>query len=100
VDMGMVSNAAVLAAEDKVRSAKELHRLTGGKVSSVDAIARLPGWLLERLPGEGVALLTKREEEADDDGVVTRPTEYQLTRKQVERLNAYVSDLIDPGATV
>ena len=47
----------------------------------------LTGWLLARLPAEGREILTKREEEVDEDGVVTRPPS-SLTRRQVERLIA------------
>jgi DNA polymerase len=93
IDLPFVERAAVLAAEDKVKSNAELWNLTGAEVATVDQVAKLVAWLLPRLPDEGQAILTKREEEVDDDGVVTKPAKYQLTRKRIERLLAYLNDL-------
>lgn len=90
IDLPMVRAAAQLAAEDRVRAQRELTDITGGAVTSVDQVARIVQWLLPRLPVEGRALLTKREEEKDDDGVLVKPAKFSLTRRQVERLIAMV----------
>jgi DNA polymerase len=87
VDLKMVAHAAVLAEQDKRRSTKELLRLSDGKVETVDQVARMTKWLLDRLPQEGCDILIKREQEIDDEtGVITRPAKMSLTRKQVVRL--------------
>jgi DNA polymerase len=86
VDERMVAHAASLAAEDSVRSRQELSQITAGAVNSVDEIAKLTKWLLDRLPPEGRAILLEREEETDQDGVITRPAKFALTRGQVQRL--------------
>ena len=92
IDEKMVAQAARLAEEDKRRSCFELERLTECRVTSVDQVARLTDWLLRRLPPEGRGVLLKREEEIDEDGVITRPSKFTLTRAQVERLIALVAD--------
>ena len=92
IDLDMVKHAGWLAHEDKRRSAKELTGLTDGEVATVDQVANLTKWLLKKLPAEGREILLKREEEIDDDGVVTKPAKYHLTRKQVERLIAFNDD--------
>ena len=33
-------------------------------------------WLLERLPPAGREILLKRDEEIDEDGVITRPAKF------------------------
>jgi DNA polymerase bacteriophage-type len=91
VDLDMVKHATWLAHEDRRRSAVTLLELTGGRVGSVDEVAQITRWLLEQLPPEGREILVKREEEVDDEGKITRPAKYHLTRKQVERLIAYVA---------
>jgi DNA polymerase len=93
IDVAFAERAAKLAEEDKVRSAAELKHLTGGAVETVDQVAKLVAWLLLRLPSPGKDILTKREEEVDDDGVVTKPAKFQLTRKRIERLLAYLNEL-------
>jgi DNA polymerase bacteriophage-type len=93
IDLDMVGHAARLAAEDKVRSKAALAKLTAGYVHSVDQVARISEWLRHQLPPEGIAILTAREEEVDEEtGLVMRPAKYALTRKRVERLIAYCSD--------
>ena len=91
IDLALVEAAAKLAEEDKTRSRGELAALTDGVVTSVDHVARIVAWLLPRLPAEGRAILTKREEEVDEEGTITRPAKHQLTRKRIERLIAFVN---------
>jgi DNA polymerase bacteriophage-type len=93
IDLKLVERAAVLANEDRVRSKAELRAITGDPTISVDAVARLTAWLLARLPVEGREIITKRAEEVDEDGNVTRPPKHALTRGRVERLIAYVGAL-------
>jgi DNA polymerase len=92
VDLRMVAHAAKLADQDQFLAREELSRLTGGYVDSVNQVARMTTWLLDRrdrgLPAIGVDYLIKRAEEIDDDGVITRPAKLHLTRQQVERLIA------------
>ena len=95
IDLAFATAAAKLAEEDKVRSRAELTDLTHGAVTSVDQVAKMTAWLMQHLPTEGQAILTKREEEVDDDGVVTKPAKYQLTRKRIERLLAYLGTIED-----
>ncbi len=95
IDMPMVTQAARLAAEDRVRAKRELADITDGAVKSVDEVKKMIGWLLPRLPVEGRALLTKREEEVDDEGVLVKPAKHSMTRRQVERLIAMVK--VTPG---
>ena len=90
IDLSMVKAAAALADEDKVRSRAELRAITGDPEMTVDMVKRMTAWLLDRLPLEGREILTKREEEVDEDGEITRPAKYALTRRQVERLIALV----------
>jgi len=101
IDLRLVEAAAKLAEEDKVRSTAELRAITGDPKMTVDMVRRLTAWLLDRLPSEGRAILTKRDEELDEDGVLVRPAKHALTRRQVERLIAYVNDLemghLDPA---
>jgi DNA polymerase len=93
IDMRMVGHAAKLAAEDKVNSSVELIQLTDKQVTTVDMVAKMTAWLLERLPPEGRAILTAREEEVGEDGELVKPAKHSLTRRQVERLIAYVKDV-------
>ena len=86
IDEKMAHHAGILAEEDSVRSRRDLANLTAGAVTTVDQVARLTGWLLENLPPEGRDILRKREEEVDEDGAITRPAKFALTRAQVQRL--------------
>jgi len=99
IDLPMVEAASRLAAEDKERAKAELRAITGDPQMTVDMVKRLTAWLLDRLPEEGRAIITKRDEEVDEDGVVIRPAKHVLTRRQVERLIAYVKDLNSPELT-
>jgi DNA polymerase len=100
IDLALVERASALAAEDKVRSKAELRAITGDPKMTVDMVARLTAWLLARLPVEGREILTKRAEEVDEDGNVTRPPKHALTRGRVERLIAYVNDLEMPHSDI
>ena len=90
IDVKFARAAAKLAQEDKLRSKEELWNLTDGAVASVDQVAKMVAWLMPQLLDSGRAILTKREEEVDEEGVVTKPAKYQLTRKRIERLLAYI----------
>ncbi len=92
IDLPMVTHAAKLALQDKNRSIADLRLITGYPKITVDTVAQITGWLLERLPAEGRAMLTKREEERDEDGVLVKPPKYSLTRRRVEKLIAFVKD--------
>jgi DNA polymerase len=96
IDLPMVEAAASLAAEDKVRANGELRAITGDPKMTVDMVKRMTAWLLDRLPEEGRAIVTRRAEEVDEDGAVVRPAKHALTRRQVERLIAYVRALNTP----
>jgi DNA polymerase len=52
---------------------------------------KLVTWLREVLPpdGDGIKIMTKREEEEDDEGTITRPAKYSLTRSRIEKLIPY-----------
>jgi DNA polymerase len=99
IDLKLAAAAAKLADADRVQSKAELYQLSKGEIRSVDEVARITKWLLERLPPEGRDILQKRAEEKDEFGVVTRPAKHALTRKQVERLIALLygkyPDLVD-----
>ena len=92
IDLEMVKHATWLAHEDKRRSSGLLRDLTAGGVNTVDQVKALTSWLLTKLPPEGRDILVKREEELDEDGSVTRPAKYELTRSKVERLIAFNKD--------
>jgi DNA polymerase len=93
IDLEMVKTAAALAEQDRERSRQELTELTGGAVTSVDQVKRMVKWLLERLPPAGRDILLKREAEIDEEtGEEKIPAEFNLTRKQVERLIAFNED--------
>ncbi len=95
VDLRLAKASAKLADIDRTQSKAELAKLSNGEIGSVDEVARITRWLLERLPPEGRDILQKRAEEKDEFGVVTRPAKHALTRKQVERLIVYVSAKCD-----
>ena len=50
-------------AQDRHRMRAEMAELTDNAVRSVDEVAKLTAWLMPRLPAEGRAILTEREEE-------------------------------------
>jgi len=58
-------------------------------VTSVTQPARIARWVHDRVGAEGRDILTKSEEEVDDDGNVVKPPKFSLTRRRVERLIAY-----------
>lgn len=97
IDPVMARHAAALAREDRTNSGAELARLTGGAVTTVHQVARIIAWLLARLPPEGRAILTLREEELDEDGVRKRPAKHTISRHVLVRLLAYCKPL-DPIA--
>lgn len=90
IDRDMVKAAAELASQDKLKSNQEIFTITRGEVPTVDHVKVMTQWLLRNLPEEGRQILLKREEEVDENGEVTRPAKYHLTRSQIERLLAYI----------
>jgi len=92
IDLDMVKTAAALADVDRIRSSHELRQITAGEVTTVDQVKRMVEWLLFALPDKAHPILTKRLEEVDEDGTVTRPPKYSLTRKRVEKLIAFCHD--------
>jgi DNA polymerase len=92
VDLKLVAAAARLAEQDKVRSSEALVSLTDGQVNTVDQVAVMTKWLLERLPQDGRKILLKREEEKDEFGVIKRPALNSLTRAQVQKLIVLVDN--------
>jgi len=90
VDVEFARNADKLSQIAKLRSGNELARLTDGRVTNVNGVRQIREYLLDVLPEEGVKLMTKREEEEDEEtGEVTRPAKYSLTRARVEKLIPY-----------
>lgn len=91
VDVEFARRADALAQVAKVRNGLELRDLTGGAVITVGQVKPLTKWLLTQMPddGDGVKILTKREEEEDELGEITRPAKYSLTRSRVEKLIPY-----------
>jgi DNA polymerase len=95
VDLVVAERAASLAAIDRKRSAVELTKLTAGAVTSVTQAARIARWVHDRVGAEGRDILTKSEEEVDEDGVIIKPPKFSLTRSRVERLIAYCNKAIE-----
>ena len=93
IDFDMVKAANTLSRETKARGGVELHQLTNGFVSSVNAVAQLRDWLRATLPPDGIKILTKREEEEDEAGTVTRKGKYSLTRSRIEKLIPYCESI-------
>ena len=89
VDVKFARKANKLAKDARVRGGLELRELTGGAVNTVGQVKPLIGWLRNILPSEGVKILTKREEEENEDGVITRPAKFSLTRARIEKLIPY-----------
>ena len=87
VDVDFARRADALSQEAKRRAGEELAEITGGLVSSVNGVSGIRDYLLATLPDDGIKLMTKREEEEDDDtGEITRPAKYSLTRSRGEKL--------------
>jgi DNA polymerase len=94
VDVEFARNADRLSQEAKRRAGEELARITGGLVTSVNGVKGIREYLLGILPDDGLKLMTKREEEEDDEtGEVTRPAKYSLTRSRVEKLIPYCEEV-------
>jgi DNA polymerase len=89
VDIKFARKAARLAGHAKHRAGNELREITDGAVASVGQVKQLTGWLLHQLPADGVDMLTKREEEENEDGTIVRPAKYSLTRSRIEKLIPY-----------
>jgi DNA polymerase len=92
IDIRLAKHASYLAMIDRKASNDKIAELTGRHVLTVDQIARLTEWLLARLPVEGREILTKREEEINEEGELVKPAKFALTRARVERLIAFCGD--------
>jgi hypothetical protein len=75
----MAEHAALLAAQDRTRSRQELVELSKGAIRTVDQVKTMTEWLLERLPPEGCDIILKREQEIDENQVITRPAKYSMS---------------------
>jgi DNA polymerase len=93
VDLKMAAAAAALAREDKGYAAHDLTRLTDGAVTGVGQVARMIDYLRGVLPEKGQEILTRREEEEDEDGKVTKPGLYTLKRSRIEKLIPYCEEI-------
>jgi DNA polymerase len=89
VDVKFARKAARLAGHAKHRAGNELREITTGHVTGVTQVRPLTTWLCNHLPLEGINMLTKREEEEDEDGKITKPAKYSLTRARIEKLIPY-----------
>jgi DNA polymerase len=89
VDIEFAKKADKLAKVAKVRGGQELREITAGHVTGVGQVKNLTNWLCHHLPSDGIEMLTKREEEEDEEGKITRPAKYSLTRPRVEKLIPY-----------
>jgi DNA polymerase len=98
VDVTFATKADRLTQEAKVYNGLELRQLTGGAVIGVGNVKALTAWLINRLPLEGIEMLTRQEEEEDEDGTITRPAKYSLTRPRVEKLIPYCHAIGDHTA--
>jgi len=95
VDVEFARKADKLANIAKERNGRELAITTSGMVQTVGQVKPLTDWLLDQLPkdGDGVKILTKREEEEDELGEITRPAKYSLTRSRIEKLIPYCESI-------
>jgi DNA polymerase len=91
VDVKFARKANKLAGIAKTYGGLELRELTDGMVTAVGQVKPLIKWLRYHLPpdGDGMKILTKREEEEADDGTIVRPAKYSLTRSRIEKLIPY-----------
>ena len=95
IDLPMAKHAADLAAIDRKRANSELVEITAGAVPTVDSVGKMTMWLMGLLPPEGQAILTKREEEVDEEsGEIIKPAKYALTRRRVGILTAMIGDML------
>jgi DNA polymerase len=92
IDLELATAASKLVAQDRHRMRAEMAELTDNAVRSVDEVAKLTAWLMPRLPAEGRAILTEREEEKDENDETIKEAKHALTRARVERLIAFLSD--------
>ena len=98
IDAEFCRRADALAQVAKVRNGLELRKLTMGHVTSVGQVGQLVTWLCNRLPLEGIAILTKEEKEEAEDGTITQPARYSLTRSRIETLIPYCQSIGDEKA--
>lgn len=91
VDVTFAAACARLADIDKQRLKVELSALTENVVTTVDQVARIANWLVNRLPPTGREILEKAAEELDEEtGEVVVEPAYSLTRDRILKLLAYI----------
>jgi len=87
VDLGLAAAAAKMAAIDAGYMGTELIALSGGAVAKVTETAKMIKWLRRVLDRECVALMTRREQEIDEDtGEEVKPRKDTLTRSRLRQL--------------
>jgi DNA polymerase len=91
VDVKFARKADKLAKLAKACGCDELREITDGAVTTTGQVKLLTTWLRHQLPpdGDGIKILTRREEEEADDGTIKRPAKYSLTRGRIEKLIPY-----------
>lgn len=90
VDILFAERCARLADTDKQRLKVELTGLTNGAVTTVDQVKRIVEFLFDRLTPTGRLMLTKTEEEVDEEGEVVIAAKYSLNRDRITKLLAYI----------
>ena len=88
-----------MAKVDKVRSAKELHDLTGGAVNSVTKVLQMIAWLKDTLRPADHTYITRQMEELNEDGTVKKKQKLSLNRERIRLLSAMLDAKTDrtPG---
>ncbi len=87
VDLGLAAAAARMAAIDAGYMGTELTALSGGAVAKVTETAKMIKWLRRVLDANCVALMTRREQEIDEDtGEEVKPRKDTLTRSRLRQL--------------
>lgn len=91
VDVAFAERCARLAEIDKSRLKVELTALTEGEVTTVDQVARIVKFLVERMTPTARAILEKAAEELDEEtGEVIVEPAYSLKRDRILKLLAYI----------
>ena len=98
-DQKLATRAASMAKVDKVRSAKELHDLTGGAVNSVTKVLQMIAWLKDTLRPADHTYITRQMEELNEDGTVKKKQKLSLNRERIRLLSAMLDAKTDrtPG---
>jgi DNA polymerase len=94
-DLKMAVTGDYLADEDKLRARHELNQLTLGSVRGVGEVGKIVNWMLPQLPSKAIGIITKREEEIDENGELIKPARLQLTRQRIVRLLADLKERLE-----